>query len=92
MRMAAFPEQLNRVRKSGLPGFAKNSAKTNESKQAFVGQPRNACLEYQRITGSYRIAAAEAMAHRDFARPPLVAARNRRSSKGLKKHPENENL
>ena len=28
-----------------FPVLEKNSAKTKESKQAFVGQPRNACLE-----------------------------------------------
>ena len=42
----SFPAQrLSRVPKSGLPGFEKNSAKTKEFKQAFVGQPRNVCLE-----------------------------------------------
>ena len=39
---------LSRVSQSGLPGFRKNAAKTKESKQAFVGQPRNVCL----ITGA----------------------------------------
>ena len=31
-----------------FPVLEKNSAKTKESKQAFVGQPRNACLGEQR--------------------------------------------
>ena len=29
-----------------FPVFGKNSAKTNGSKQTFVGQPRNVCLEF----------------------------------------------
>jgi hypothetical protein len=32
----------------GLPGFG-NSAKTKDSKQAFVGEPRNACLGWNGI-------------------------------------------
>jgi hypothetical protein len=36
---------LSRVRKSGLPIFAKNSAKTKDSKQALVGEAGNVCLE-----------------------------------------------
>ena len=36
-------DALSRVSKSGLPDFG-NSARTKESKQPFVGQPRNVCF------------------------------------------------
>ena len=51
-----------------FPVLGKNSAKTNEAKQTFVGQPRNVCLEICDMGALGRLPVRALLRHPDLKR------------------------